>query len=303
MRKKQYQLYDLPEQVKKIESAGNALWTRRFVILLLVIFLSALDYVTIRPIFGTFLIQSAFTNIVIAAGCAVALNFIPLVAARFIHCWRYRINGVKVWMIVTMLALFLAIFSATFYMRWECRANMFTIPDDDEETVTTVDPNSEKAISVTILLGFLPLITSGINLSLGYITDDPVQQKLYDLKYRRACLAEQLDIMRAAAQELNIDWDATFAELEDKRLNAACEEVRCGSNQIRSMARFALAEKLGDADSISELTDSQAPDQPGTTDTGQKAAHPEQSPAGEVQPKPSATKMGTESAGPCEIEN
>ena len=65
--------------------------------------------------------------------------------------------------------------------------------------------------------------------------------------------------MNAAELELDQDWAGILAGLEEARLDAAREEVRRGSDAIRALARLALAKKLGDADSISELTDTTDP--------------------------------------------
>lgn len=119
--KKKYELYKLPDFAQRMNKADQAFWTKDAVIILLVLGLSLLDAVTLYTVFDQVMYQSQAVSVILTLGCAVSLNFIPLVAARFIHYYRYRINGVRLWMIIAIGCVFLVLFSATFYLRWQTR--------------------------------------------------------------------------------------------------------------------------------------------------------------------------------------
>ena len=255
-------LYELPNFSERINHSDQAFWMKDLVIVGLILGLSALDAVTLYTVFDRVMYQSQIISVILTLGCAVSLNFIPLVMARFIHYYRYRLNGVKLWMIAAMGAVFLLLFSAAFYLRWETREISFSgveasMVDTTGQagSVESTNSDSNEAIAITILLGVMPGITSAINLALGYFNDDPVKRKLQKMKYELSLLYEQKNIMQAARTELDQDWEARLKGLDEERFEAACQTVHMTTNQICALARLELAKKLQDADSISALTE------------------------------------------------
>ena len=124
--KKKNELYTLPKFAQRRGKADQAFWTKDIVIVLLVLGLSLLDAVTLYTVFDRVMYQAQAISIILTLGCAISLNFIPLVVARFIHYYRYRINGVRLWMLIAMGCVFLVLFSATFYLRWQTRELSFS---------------------------------------------------------------------------------------------------------------------------------------------------------------------------------
>ena len=260
--KKQYSLYQLPVYTARASKADQAFWTKDGVIIFLVLGLSTLDAITLYTVFDRVMHQSQATSVILTLGCAVSLNFIPLVTARFIHLYRYHMSGVRLWMIFAMCGVFLLLFCATFYLRWETREISFTGVESsmvdstgNSTSLTSTDSDSSEAVAITILLGILPGITSAINLALGYLNDDPVKRKLERLKCELSRLREHQNILNAARQELDQNWMERLNALDEQRYLSACEEERTTTQAIKALARFMLAEKLRDADSISALTE------------------------------------------------
>lgn len=253
MKRNRNNLYSLPKHVKKIENAGKMVWTRLPVLIALVLGFSTLDGVTLYTIFWNVSFDSTLTVWALTIGFALTLNFIPLILAYDIHCYRYRAKGIKLWEIIALVCVFSLLFGFTFYLRMESRQYVIS-------AYTGIDPDSRTAMAYTMLLGISPLVTSAINLALGYISSDPIKRELSDLKEQRALMTEQLHVMYAAKLELEQNWEESLAALEDQRLAAACDEIARDSEQARALARLLLAQKLGDAASISELTDETEPD-------------------------------------------
>ncbi len=269
--KKKYKLYTLPDFAQRRNKADQAFWTKDAVIVLLVLGLSLLDAVTLYTVFDQVMYQSQVISIILTLGCAVSLNFIPLVAARFIHYYRYRIHGVRLWMMIAIGCVFLILFSATFYLRWQTRELSFsgaetTMVDTTGQVsgIESTDSNSNEAVAITLLLGILPGITSAINMALGYFNDDPVKRKLEKLKVELAKLKEQQDVMQAAKSELEQEWLERLKKLDRERCQAACACVQESTRQIRALARLELAKKLRDPDSISALTEPKLEPEPET---------------------------------------
>ena len=255
-------LYTLPATIKQREKADQAFWMKDAVIIALVLGLSALDAITLYTVFDTVMYQSQVVCMVLTVGCALALNFIPLIIGRFIHLYRYHLQGIRMWMIVALVFVFLILFATSFYLRWETRHISFaglesTMTDTTGQAqgISGTESTSKEAAAITILLGILPGVTSAINLALGYLTSDPIKKKISKLKTQKAALLEQLDIMKAAEKELDIDWTDQLTTLDHQRYEAACEQVKAGSGEIRAYARQELAKKLGDPESMSYILD------------------------------------------------
>ena len=260
--KKNNDLYVLPKYVSAFSRADQAFWMKDGAIAFLVIALSLLDAVTLYTVFDTVMYQSQIISIILTVGCAISLNFIPLIAARFIHYYRYHMNGVKLWMLIALGAVFLILFSATFYLRWETRDLSFsgaetTMVDSTRQAagIQATDSDSQEGVAITILLGIMPFITSAINLALGYLNDDPVKEKLNALRLERSKLLDSMNVMTAAKVELEQDWEEILSKLDASRLGAVCESVQQSTELIKATARLDLAEKLRDPNSISRLTE------------------------------------------------
>lgn len=257
-----YKLYDQYRFIDRMNKADQTWWTKDAVIACLVVGLSLLDGVTLYTVVDSVMFNSQLVSIILTAGCALSLNFLPLIMARFIHFHRYHINGVKVWMIAAMGVVFMILFSASFYLRWETRELSFSGTETSmidttgqAEGIDSTDANSNEAVAITILLGILPGVTSAINLALGYFNDDPVKRKLAAMKRDYDKLCNQRDIMLAARSELDQDWLTRLRELDHERL-ATAETMVCDvTEQVCALARLELAKKLGDADSVAMLTE------------------------------------------------
>ena len=61
--------------------------------------------------------------------------------------------------------------------------------------------------------------------------------------------------MNAARQELDQNWLERLSALDEDHFQTVCEEIRQTTAAIKVRARFMLAEKLMDPDSISILTE------------------------------------------------
>ena len=230
---RQRELYTLSKRIRKINRADQELWMRGVIIYPLIIGLSCMDGVTLYEVFFK-MTESAEKEALylLTVGIAVVLNFIPLVVGRYIHYHRYGMNGVKLWMIVGLVIVFLLLFFATFYLRWETRG-------------------MDGAANVFAKGSILP----ETDLALGYVISDPIKRRLDTLRYQSALLKEQVNRLYAAECELNRNWENALPETETERLKAAKGTIQADSDRIKKWARLALAKKLGDAESISELTD------------------------------------------------
>lgn len=259
-------LYRLRPFQQGICNADNAWWMNDAVLYLLVLGLSAIDAVTLYTVFDAVLFEGRAIVLILTLGSAVALNFLPLLLARYVHEYRYRRSGVRPWMMGLILAVFVILFAATFYLRWSARALSFagaegTVSNAGGFTemggISGTDANDESAVAITLLLGTLPFITSAIAFLLGYLIDDPVKRAIAGLKLLRAEVLQHQAVLLAAVDELERDWFAELEQLDNDRFGAAASLLHQSTALQKARARFLLAEKLGDPESINYLTDTE----------------------------------------------
>lgn len=182
------------------------------------------------------------------------------------HEYRYGFKGVKKWLLFSMAITFLLLFAATFWLRWTTRELMFEAGGGITSAGSTIsasaetDSSSFKAISLTILLGIMPGITSMINLALGYLSGDPVYLKISYLKQEQVRLQSEINIHMAAKNELERDWLQLLQDADKEHLNAVLMEVHSFRDRLCHTARYLLAEKIANPEAITELLGSTGTD-------------------------------------------
>jgi len=255
---KKVKLYARSKDIAALSTADQNWWLTDGAIALLVILLSSLDAVTLFSVFDAVCYNSQAIGIVLTVGCAITLNFLPLVEGRLYQCYRYQLNGVKRWMLIAVAAIFLILFAATFGLRWTTRNLTFsgaenTMADTTgkADAISSTDENSEEAIAMTVLLGIMPCVTSIINLALGYLTDDPVKRKIRKLTVVKAKLEQRLAVLKGARHELDQNWDVLLQDYDDAQLMAALAQNDAVVQNKKALARFLLAKKLKLPDDIS----------------------------------------------------
>lgn len=252
-------IYDMEAMEKSACNSAKPIWMRESVILSLTGGLTLLDGVTLYTVFDNLMYEDPFMCLVVTLGTALALNFMPLIGGRLVHEYRYGFKGVKKWLLLSIAFTFLLLFAATFWLRWTTRELMFEAGGGITSAGSTIaasaetDSSSFKAVSLTILLGIMPGITSMINLALGYLSGDPVYLKISYLKQEKVRFQSEINRHMAAKNELERDWLRLLQDADEEHLNAAMTEVHSFRNRLCHTARYLLAEKIANPEAITEL--------------------------------------------------
>jgi hypothetical protein len=265
---KKVKLYARPKDVAALSTADQNWWLTDGAIALLVTSLSSLDAVTLFSVFDAVCYNSQAIGIVLTIGCAITLNFLPLVEGRLYQCYRYQLNGVKRWMLIAIALVFIILFAATFGLRWTTRGLAFTGAESTmsdatgkAEAISSTAEDSDEAVAMTVLLGIMPCVTSIINLALGYLTDDPVKRKIRKLTVGKAKLEQRLAILKGAEHELDQDWDAILQSYDNAELMAVLAQNDAVTSNKKGLARYLLAQKLKRPDDISLCLDAHIDEQ------------------------------------------
>lgn len=259
-------IYDMEAIEKSACNSAKPIWMRESVILGLTGGLTLLDGVTLYTVFDNLMYEDPFMCLIVTLGTALALNFTPLIGGRLVHEYRYGFKGVKKWLLFSIAFTFLLLFAATFWLRWTTRELMFEAGGGITSVGRAIgvsaetDSSSFKAISLTVLLGIMPGITSMINLALGYLSGDPVYLKISYLKQEQVRLQSEINNHMAAKNELERDWLTLLQDTDKEHLDAALMEVHSFRDRLCHTARYLLAEKIANPEAITELLGSIATD-------------------------------------------
>ena len=169
---------------KELQACDRPWWQHKVTNALFVLGLSCLDAATLYSVIGDAMAENQYIGKFIAGGLALALNSIALIAGYLVRERYYERSRVPVWALVILSGAFLLLFSATGYLHWETRGE------------------SGESAALTLLLTASPLVTSVINVYLGFISDDPIRRRINKLRLRRIELQEMLSDLEAAKREM-----------------------------------------------------------------------------------------------------
>jgi len=249
----------------KYQAAEKTWWEYPAVLIVLVIGLSLVDAATLWSVFDKIMLESQIIGMFLTFGVALSLNFIPLIAGKFLKEYFYHRSRIKLWQIIALGAVFFLLYVATFWLRWVTR---FVSLDNGLENglVSTIDSATSGAAGAqdsaiqagtTILLGIVPFVTSVINLYLGFISGDPILKKLNRIRLRKIELHEHLAELEACEIELRYPGDqAELERLEKDKFDAYTAGLAAERDQLKVMARVLLYKRLNTAGQITTVIDS-----------------------------------------------
>ena len=254
---------NLVDGEKSLQICDLPFWQRTVVIIFLVVGLSCLDAVTIFTVIDNVMVENQYISIFLVGGLALTLNFIPLIVGHILRKRYYGLARYPLWSLLALGLTFLLLFALTVYLRWETRELNFSgteglIIDTTSQnsfSAQTASKDGPIATAVTLLLATLPLITSIINVYLGYISDDPVLKKIHKLRLRRIELMATIADLRAAKSEMENDRIGRLTLLDSERFGFTKEEIMARCENMRCYVRFRLAEHLGQPEQITKLTE------------------------------------------------
>ena len=257
--------YALPvENEIALQNTDFAWWSTPVFIIFLTISMSVLDALVLYDILDQASYQAEYMSKVISFGVALILNMIPILVAKFAHQAIYKIKKHAIVWVIMLVTVFMILFSATVFLRFAYQdkygassemhlTNEMAITEETQE-----QPEGDaKGLAVVLLLSVEPLVTSVVNFFLAFISDDELRKRLNHMKRRLLELnIEERDLkaMLASAEDPN-EWKEKTI-IQDQERKAACtQDIIDRGNILKAKARSILAEHLGDADSVSYVTD------------------------------------------------
>lgn len=257
--------YSLPIRNEiALNDSDFAWWSTPAFIVFLTISMSVLDALVLFDILDQAMTQSEYLGKVVSFGVALVLNMIPILVAKFAHQAIYGIKKHAVVWVILLITVFMLLFSATVLLRFSYQDSYGTASEmhimnemveaKDEYLQTERDM---KGIAVVILLSLEPLVTSVVNYFLAFVSDDELRKRINHQKKRVLELnAEERDLKAfLAAAEDPEEWRTRNIEQDVERKEACAKDINDRGNILKAYARSILAERLGDAESVSYVSE------------------------------------------------
>ena len=258
--------YSLPIKNEIVLNDSDfAWWSTPAFIIFLTISMSVLDALVLFDILDQAMTQSEYMGKVVSFGVALVLNMIPILVAKFAHQAIYGIKKHAIVWVILLITVFMLLFSATVLLRFSYQDSYGTASEMHimNEMVETKDDYQQtegdmKGIAVVILLSLEPLVTSVVNFFLAFVSDDELRKRINHQKKRVLELnAEERDLKAfLAAAEDPEEWRQRNIEQDFERKEACSKDINDRGDILKAYARNILAEMLGDAESVSYVSES-----------------------------------------------
>lgn len=261
------------EAERDFQRADRAWWTASGILIAITVVFAALDAVVLYSILDIAITQAAWMGFVVALGIALILNFLPLVAARYLQYAAYRLERFALAKAICGLTAFIVLFGATVFLRFAYE-DLYTSDaqhvalvneaGSSEAEKTESEDSGQKSRATVVLLSIEPLSTSILGFILAFLNDDPLRAKIRYLRHRKLELLEAESDLKASLSGMDRDREQLL-ELDEQRYLAARAYIQTHCNQLRAQARFLLSEYLKEPSAISRL--SAPPDLPISEET------------------------------------
>lgn len=258
----------LLEGERRAQQSGNALWFRQVIVLILVVLLFAMDWINQFSAFDAVLTENQWIGMMLSLCLALVFNVIPLILGKFIKDYQYNRGGRSMKPILFLVITFFLVFAISAAFRWNTRDLSFaavsgvttnssmvmTSPEMSSLAEQTSPGDDLGAKTLTILLAVLPLITSIVSTFLGYVSSDPILDKLNFYKRRNYELYEAKKDAIAAIEELK----ERIGQIEQYEYESFCNArtlVAAKVHYLESLAMKRLEEEIGNPDAVNYLSE------------------------------------------------
>lgn len=245
---------------KKIHKSTNTWWLKTVTLLVFLLGFSTLDGATLYPVFEYIFASSPLILYATTFGTAVAINFLPCIAARFYLRSKYGLQERNYMLFFVTLGLFVAIFIVLGTLRFatagEVIGNMSGFMSSSSGTAVddTSVPGATPMIIVQVITN---LVTSAIAFFLSYFSENPLKMRLEAIELQIADFEERAIALACAKKELSLYNYDSLIEREKNKCRLAHEALEARKDALKIESDKQLEMILGSADADTVITDTQ----------------------------------------------
>ena len=215
-----------------------------------------LDFSTLLPTMDSILTQNYLLSIIVTAGIAFCINIIPVFLGQTIRSGQFNSKERK-WLSIMLCSLFAVMFLITFLLRISTGHEVLGAADTIDlglgmETATEESPLTMGQILMLTLLGFEPLITSGISFWLAYIENPDAKIRHIQTLYK-IDLQDAIDTQTVMISELQADIDFDLVGNDSGLFDALNATMDAQAEEAKVRSRRSLAEKVATPEAVTYL--------------------------------------------------
>lgn len=246
--------------IRNIHKSTNTWWLMKVTLLVFLIGFSAVDGFTLYPVFEYIFASSPLVLYTTTFGTAIAINFLPCIAARFYLRSKYGLQEKNYMLFFVTLGLFMVIFVPLGALRFatadEVIGNILGFMSSSSGSATD-DPGVPGSIPMIIVQIATNLLTSAIAFFLSYFSENPLKMRLEAIELQIADLEERAIALACAKKELSMyDYDKMM-EHEVHKCRLAHEALDARRDALKVESDKQLEMILGSADADTVITDDQ----------------------------------------------
>ena len=244
--------------VEKVQKSTNTWWLKQMILIIFLFGFSAVDGFTAYPVFEYVFSSAPAVLYVTTVGTAIAINFLPSIAARCYLNSKYGLQEKNYMMFYVTMGLFSVIFIALAALRFatadEVIGNISGYVSSSSGAVAD-DSRVPGAIPMVILQIATNLITSAIAFFLSYLSENPIKMQLDAVKLQLADVGEYIISLMCTKKELEMFNYEKMVESEGKKCNLAHETLDARGKKLKLEADKQLEMLLHSADANTHITD------------------------------------------------
>lgn len=247
------------ENASNIALSGDSTWwCNSFMLMVLTFFFSSLDGFSLYPIFFEMYTQSELLMWITTIGIALTLNFLPILAARFLLDYKYG-HKQSLALFYMILVIYAILYIGLGYLRISTRDLVFdTITNYISSSSNLVAMQSIKdtasAFSMVLFLCFLNLATSVIAFLLAYRSEDPIKLKIIATNKAIAKLTKNIAALASTREELeSFDYNNALGE-EQLKYAIHLDSIRNHASDMMVTYRTMLAKACKNPNKTTEIT-------------------------------------------------
>ena len=254
--------------ITKKHNAGRSWWQQKWASLFFTIALSAADLSVLYQITDSAVKQHVWMGWIFSIVLALCLNFIPVILAEAKHNYDddFRKEDNKQ-VILIALALFALLYIATVIVRFAFydiyidtssaaggMTNAMNTATSGSDAVAITDSAKAKAIFFSFLTAISPLVTSGANYLISYMTNNPMKERLKEREERREELLMEINRIDVAIENLERNREEQLA-FDEGRFEAAKQVIHYECETLKAQALYILAEEIAaNSEAISKIS-------------------------------------------------
>lgn len=246
--------------IKHIHKSTNSWWLMKITLIIFLIGFSAVDGFTLYPVFEYIFASSPLILYATTFGTAVAINFIPCIAARFYLRSKYGLQEKNYMLFFITLGLFGIIFIGLGVLRFATANEVIGSISSFMSSSSGSNVSNESvpgATAMIVVQVFTNLLTSAIAFFLSYFSENPLKMHLEAIELQIADFEERAIALECAGTELAMYNYENLVEHELRKCSLAHEALNARRDALKVESDKQLEMILASADANTVITDEQ----------------------------------------------